>query len=248
MITWRLLMEYDGTRYRGWQEQKQVRTVAGEVRRAAERFLQSEVEIQGAGRTDAGVHAIGQVARMRSHYDCKIGEFCRGVNQFLPEDIHLLRAQKVAGKFDARRDAEERYYLYQISQRRTAFAKRYVWWVKDELDIEKMMLAAAAIVGRHDFAAFCEAGEEEKSTQVEVERTEIGLDGSLILFRIGASHFLWKMVRRLVGMLVEVGRGKTSVAEFGSLLRLRGRDILERRARVAEKTAPPSGLGDEPPK
>ncbi|MDQ2745762.1 MAG: tRNA pseudouridine(38-40) synthase TruA, partial [Acidobacteriota bacterium] len=151
--------------------------------------------------------------------------------------------------FDARRDAVQRFYLYQISTRRTAFAKNFVWWIKDDLKIAQMKEAAELIVGKHDFYSFCELDETKKqSTIVKVERADIFTDGDLICFRIGASHFLWKMVRRIVGVLAEVGRGNASITDFNRLLKFQTKA-------AAQYTAPPSGLflerilykGDAPP-
>ena len=238
MFSYKLVIEYEGTRYYGWQEQKNARTVAGELRRAAEEFLAKPVEILGAGRTDAGVHALGQVARLRAEKRVKPLELQRALNDRLPADISILRAVEAHPDFDPRRDAIRRYYLYQISLRRTAFAKRFVWWVKDRLNVDSMNEACALVSGRHDFARFCDKRAEERSTVVVVERAELALDGDLLLFRIGASHFLWKMVRRIAGALVEVGRRNLSVEDFRSLLDSKS----SKQFQIAAHTAPPSGL------
>src|SRR5215216_3048583 len=175
MPTWRLIIEYDGTRYSGWQEQKSSRTVAGELRVAAERFLPRPVEIMGAGRTDAGVHALAQVASLKSGRRMKPLELLHALNDGLPPDINVLRVDEAHPRFDPRRDAMARFYIYQISTRRSAFAKRYVWWVKDRLDLNSMRQASQVIRGRHDFAHFCEKRDEERSTTVVVERSEIAI-------------------------------------------------------------------------
>jgi tRNA pseudouridine38-40 synthase len=240
--TWRLILEYEGTRYHGWQEQRNSRTVAGELRAAAEKALGHPVDVAGAGRTDSGVHALGQVARVRSRKRFRPAELMHVLNDNLPADINILSASETQSSFDPRRDATMRYYVYQISTRRSAFAKRFVWWVRDGLDLEPMAGAAESLKGRHDFRNFCEPGAGEGSTVVNVERAELGASGDLILFRIGAPRFLWKMVRRIVGSLVEVGRGAISVEQFGSLL-LAGRGAnLPKGFSVAAQTAPPSGL------
>src|SRR5262249_13109473 len=141
-------------------------------------------------------------------------EIIRALNQRLPADINILRVEEARSKFDPRRDALMRCYLYQISVRRSAFAKRFVWWVRDRLDLDLMSEACRRLSGRHDFAAFCDKRAEDRSTIVVVNSAELGASGDLILFRIAASHFLWKMVRRIVGAMVEVGRGALSVKEF----------------------------------
>jgi tRNA pseudouridine38-40 synthase len=254
-MNWKLTIEYDGTRYYGWQEQKGARTVAGEVRRAAEVFLNQPADLIGAGRTDAGVHALAQVARLRAARRIKPVALHHGLNDHLPPDINIVRVEEAGGQFDPRRDAKARYYLYQISTRRTAFAKKAVWWVKDRLDVEAMQNACALLVGRHDFVRFCDKRAGDQSTIVVVERAELGRDGDLILFRIGASHFLWKMVRRITGALVEVGRGHLPIREFQSLFEDSGKTRTASTFDAAARTAPPSGLflervvydGDERP-
>ena len=242
MFSYKLVIEYEGTRYYGWQEQKNARTVAGEIRKAAEDYLNKPVEIFGAGRTDAGVHALAQVARLKTPQRMKPVELQRALNDRLPADISVLKTFEAHPDFDPRRDAVARYYLYQISLRRTAFAKRFVWWVKDRLNFDAMNEACSLISGRHDFAQFCDKRPEERSTVVAVERAELACDGDLLLFRIGASHFLWKMVRRIVGSLVEVGRKNLSVEEFRSLLYPRTTGKRSTPFQVAPHTAPPSGL------
>jgi tRNA pseudouridine38-40 synthase len=243
MLTYRFDVEYEGTRYRGWQEQTNARTVAGELRRAAAEALGAEVELGGAGRTDAGVHALAQVAHLRCRSrrgePLAPGALRAAVNDRLPPDINLLSVATASPRFHARHDALMRSYLYQIARRRTAFAKRTVWWVRAPLDVERMRRAAAAIPGRHDFASFCEKPERQESTLVVVEAAEVAEAGELVLVRLVASHFLWKMVRRLVGTLVQVGAG----AEPEELIaaRLAGEPAAAR-FEAARFTAPPSGL------
>lgn len=238
MPTYRLTLEYDGSRYRGWQEQKNAVTVQGELRKAIEAYLGAAVELGGSGRTDAGVHALAQVAHLRVAKELRAEALCRETNDRLPADIHLLAASRAPERFHARHTAVSRSYLYQISRRRTAFAKRFVWWVKRDLDSDAIGLAARALVGRHDFAAFCEKPEEQTSTLVEMERAEVAPAGDLILIRVVASHFLWKMVRRLVGALAAAGAGDLHPADIARLLH--GETVAG--FTPAEATAPPSGL------
>jgi tRNA pseudouridine38-40 synthase len=242
MPNWKLTIEYEGTRYSGWQEQKNARTVAGELRLAAENFLSRPVELMGAGRTDAGVHALAQVASLKADRRVKPLDLLRGLNDGLPPDINVLRVDEAHPQFDPRRDAVSRYYLYQISMRRTAFAKRYVWWVKDRLQVDLMRDACRLLVGRHDFAPFRQERDDDRSTVVVIDKAEMEIDGELLLFRVGASHFLWKMVRRIVGTLVDVGRASLSVEEFKRLVEGSSSKSLDDAYRVAARTAPPSGL------
>lgn len=242
MFTWKLTLEYEGTRYSGWQEQKHARTIAGEVKQAAEAILSKPIDLAGAGRTDAGVHALGQVARLRTASRAKSIEVHRALNDRLPPDINVLKVEQAQSRFDPRRDALARYYIYQISTRRTAFAKRFVWWVKDSLEFELMIEACEMLKGRHDFSSFCDKRSEDRSTIVVVNHIEIVKEGDLILLRIGASHFLWKMVRRIVGALVEVGRGSLEVSEFKNLLDADSATKQRGPFHPASHTAPPSGL------
>ena len=245
MRVWRLEVEYEGTRYGGWQRQPHARTVQGELSKAAEEFFGADVEVGGSGRTDAGVHALRQVAHLKLKGKPKVKEsearqpsarqIQAGINKLLPHDINVLRVAPAAPDFHARHDAIARYYLYQISTRRTAFAKPFVWWVRDRLDVAAMSRACALFEGTHDFRSFCEQSESQRSTLVRVERSEVFARGGLILFRVGASRFLWKMVRRLVGALVEVGRGNLSIEDLGALLERYSNE-------PAAWTAPPSGL------
>jgi len=252
VTTLKLTVEYEGTRYRGWQEQKNARTVAGELRRALEAALATPVELGGAGRTDAGVHALAQVAHVKWRGKARLGGFEDRLAEALPPDIHVLAAEPAPERFHARHGAVSRSYLYQISRRRTALAKRFVWWVRRPLDVAAMAEGATRFVGRHDFAAFCDRPAEQTSTIVVVESAEVVVEGDLVLFRVAASHFLWKMVRRLVGALVELGSGALAPAELAALLAGGGRAAPHR---AAEWTAPPSGLflervaypGDPPP-
>jgi tRNA pseudouridine38-40 synthase len=240
MPTYRLTLEYEGTRYHGWQEQKNARSVAGELRRAVEEAGGAIRELGGSGRTDAGVHALAQVAHLRLAGTVDPEPFRRAVNDALPPDIHVLALAPAPDRFHSRHDAVLRSYLYQVSRRRTALAKRWVWWVKRPLDAGKMGEAAALVVGRHDFRLFCERPAEQPSTLVVVEGAEVAPAGALILVRLSASHFLWKMVRRVVGTLVKVGAGELDLPAFEALLQAQA--PKSGKGLPAEWTAPPSGL------
>lgn len=243
MQTFKLTLEYDGSRFSGWQEQINARTIQGELKQAASDLLRCDVELQGAGRTDAGVHALGQVAHLklrgkptRLRPALILGE----LNERLPSSIAILELIETEPRFHARHDARSRAYLYQISTRKAALAKRYVWWVKEALDVAVMQKAAALLAGRHDFAAFraIDPSKPDDSTIVVVDSAEVAIDQHLIVFRIEASHFLWKMVRRLAGILVKIGKGEVSVEEFRDLLGNRPNRKLD----IAAWTAPASGL------
>jgi tRNA pseudouridine38-40 synthase len=236
--TYRLDLEYDGTRYRGWQEQQNARSIAGELKRAIGDAGGAVIELGGAGRTDAGVHALHQVAHLRLKEAADPRRFRLALNDALPHDIHVLAMRQVSDRFHARHDAVLRSYVYQISRRRTALAKKHVWWIKRALDVAAMERAAACIPGMHDFVQFCERPQDQPSTKVLIDGAEITTDGALILVRIVASHFLWKMVRRVVGALVKVGAGEITQRDFESLVRGAAGPALA----TAAWTAPPSGL------
>ncbi len=148
MRTWKLTLEYDGTKYRGWQEQKNARTIQGELRKCAEQYFNCAVELQGAGRTDAGVHAIAQVAHLRAEAKGRRdpAEIQRVLNDWLPSDIVVTRAAETSNRFHARHDAISRSYVYQISTRKSAFSKKYVWWIKEEPDLDRMKSFPAAMI------------------------------------------------------------------------------------------------------
>jgi tRNA pseudouridine38-40 synthase len=238
MPSYRLDCEYEGTRYHGWQEQQNARSVSGELKRAIADAGGDIVELGGAGRTDAGVHAIHQVAHLRLRTAVESRRFRLAINDALPHDVHVLAMRQAPDRFHARHDAVLRSYVYQISCRRTALAKRNVWWIKRSLDALRIERAAACLPGMNDFASFCERPQDQPSTRVLVERAEVASDGALILVRLAASHFLWKMVRRVVGALVRVGAGELAERDFEALVRGGGTRGLP----IAEWTAPPSGL------
>ncbi|MSO45407.1 MAG: tRNA pseudouridine(38-40) synthase TruA [Acidobacteria bacterium] len=242
MPRFKLTIEYAGTRYSGWQIQKNARTVQGEIDRATREVTgRQDFELYGSGRTDAGVHALAQVAHLDVSTSLPPESLRRHINDKLPADINILTALVVPHRFHARHHAVGRRYLYQIATRRTALAKPYVWWVKDPLDVTRIRDAATALVGMRDFSAFSERdtgdgeGQGERSTLVLLERVEIAEAGDLVLVAIEGSHFLWKMVRRIVGVLVEIGRGGLEPSAMG--------ELLEGPSEVpARSTAPASGL------
>ena len=236
MARFKLYIEYEGTRFSGWQVQKNARTVQGEINAAVGKvFGTHQYEFYGSGRTDAGVHALRQIA----HLDVKTmlaPEIIRiKLNDELPADINIIEVEKASADFHARHDAQARSYIYQISRRRTAFGKKLVWWIRDPLDIAKMRQAAELFVGLKDFQSFTADDPEEKSTKVFINAIDIQQTGDLILIRIVGSHFIWKMVRQIVGVLAEVGRGKGTLNDIKKFLHTQS-------DAPAKFTAPPSGL------
>lgn len=247
MPRFKLTIEYAGTRYSGWQKQKNARTIQGEIERAVGELTRDQTfEFYGSGRTDAGVHALRQVAHLDIRKPMPAESIRRGINDSLPADIHILAVDTVPHRFHARHSAVARSYLYQVARRRSAFAKPFVWWVREPLDVARMREAAARFTGMHDFQAFSDDDPEEKSTEVLVDEVTIVEDGDLILIRVAGSHFIWKMVRRMVGVLAEIGKGSMPVDGVASLLGGNQR-VSPPTTRVggstpAELTAPASGL------
>ena len=239
MPRFKLTIEYAGTRYSGWQKQTNARTVQGVLERAiADGLGDVLVESQGSGRTDAGVHALGQVAHVDLVRAPAPELLRRRINDALPADVHVLDAVPVSRTFHARHSAVRRSYVYQISRRRSAFAKPYVWWVKDPIDLAEMQALATAFVGRHDFAAFSDDDPGEKSTLVVLDEVTVAAAGPLLLVRVAGSHFLWKMVRRMVGVLAACGTGALRPPDAVSWL-----EDPEAAAGVpARLTAPAAGL------
>ena len=251
MKTWKLTLEYDGTKYSGWQEQPNARTVQGQLRKAAVDFFGTAVDIQGAGRTDAGVHARAQVAHLRLRPKpgvkprfAPVDTILRAFNERLPADVCIIDVAEVENDFHARHDAVSRTYLYQISTRRTAFFKKYVWWVREPLDTAAMAQAAGMLIGRHDFTAFraADPSKPDESPIVVVENATIEVEGDLILFRITASHYLWRMVRRVVGVLAKIGKREITIGDFERLLAGQVDPSVDPSMDVAAWTAPASGL------
>ncbi len=242
MPRFKLTLEYAGGRYSGWQIQKNARTVQGEIDRAVRTITRrDDFELYGSGRTDAGVHALAQVAHLDVSTSLPPATLVARLNEELPADINLLSAIVVPHRFHARHDAVARRYLYQIARRSTALAKPFVWWVREALDVGRMRQAAASLQGFRDFESFAaeeapaQRGDARKSTLVLVERLEIIESGDLLLVSIEGSHFLWKMVRRIVGVLVAVGRGELEANAIEALLTTRSE-------LPAKLTAPASGL------
>ena len=236
MSRFKLTIEYDGTRYSGWQMQKGAKSVQGELIDASRGLFEGRpVDVFGAGRTDSGVHATGQVAHLEADTDLLPLRIKYGLNDRLPADISVLNVEEAAKNFNARYDAVARSYVYHISRRRTAFGKKYVWWIKDQLSAEKMNDAAVLLTGLKDFRNFTDPEQEQGSTKTEIMHASVKSYGDIILIHFIGSHFLWKQVRRMTGVLVEVGRGKMTEKDVSSFFR----GVTDIPAKL---TAPPSGL------
>jgi tRNA pseudouridine38-40 synthase len=235
MPTYRLDLEYDGTKFSGWQVQASGRTVQGVLLDTLREIVgQRDLDLQGAGRTDAGVHALGQVASLRIRRALEPRRLQAELDRALPADLAVLGVRAAHPRFHARHDAVARVYRYQITGRRSAFGKRTTWWVPESLDARRMAAAARAFEGRHDFRGFARRAGEAESTLGEVAACRIATLGEFTLIRVVGSHFLWNQVRRMVGALVTVGRGAARPDDVAGW--------LAGRAAPPAETAPAAGL------
>ncbi|MGD9064563.1 MAG: tRNA pseudouridine(38-40) synthase TruA [Desulfobacterales bacterium] len=234
----KIIIEYDGTRYHGWQRQKNDITIQGEIEKALGIMTAKHIVVNGSGRTDAGVHARGQAANFRCKTDLSPGVFQKGLNNLLPEDIVIRDCRQVEDTFHARYDVKSKIYHYKIYNHPVpaAINRSYVWSIRKQLNIIAMRSAVSYIIGSQDFKAFEGAGSPRAQTTRHVMAADlIESDARLLTFRIEADGFLRFMVRNIVGTLVDVGLGKTSPVEI--------QQILESRDRTkAGATAPPHGL------
>ena len=236
MYKYKLTLEYDGTGYRGWQAQKNARSIQVTLLEAAEKLFGAKVDLQGAGRTDAGVHALAQVAHIAAGRKMRPRNLLEGLNDLLPANINIRKIEEVPQDFHARHHAKSRSYLYIISRRRTAFGKRYVWWVKDKLDLNGIETVMKLFPGFHDFSSFADKRRDKhESSTVNLQSAELQAFDDLVVFRIVGSHFLWKMVRRMVGITVEAGKGNLSPSDVKQML-------VSPSELPAKLTAPSSGL------
>jgi tRNA pseudouridine38-40 synthase len=233
----KLILEYDGTNYHGWQTQPNGQTIQAVLENALAVFFGEPIRITGSGRTDAGVHALGQVANFHTDKPFDRHRLLRGLNALTPRDITITNAEAVADSFDARRDARARIYQYHILNRSTPspFHLNRAWHLHAPLEIDAMRAAITCLVGEHDFSSFRAAGCEADHPVRRVYESFIEMRGDLLVCRIEATAFLRHMVRNIVGTLVEVGQGIRTPEAFAALLAARDRT----RAGI---TAPAHGL------
>jgi tRNA pseudouridine38-40 synthase len=234
----RLLLEYDGTRYHGWQRQADAATIQQTLEEALARLTGEQVTLIGSGRTDAGVHARGQVANLRTTSAIPLKAFRDGLNSMLPSDIAVLAAVEAPPEFHARKSAQAKTYEYRILNRpiRSPLHHHYAWWIAPPLDLAAMARASAVLPGEHDFSAFRASGSDNHNPVRRVLAAGwCDSEGGWLNFRITATGFLRGMVRSLVGTLVEAGRGKMPATALADLLASGARHL-------AGPTAPPQGL------
>ena len=216
----RLDICYDGTRYRGWQRLPgREDTIQGKLETVLSRILEEPIEITGSGRTDAGVHARGQVANFHCESAMPAGEILASLRRYLPEDIGIYSCRDVSPRFHARLNAKEKTYLYRIwnSEAPCVFDRRYVAVMPEKLNLEAMEEAAKLLCGEHDFSAFCGNPKMKKSTVRFLHRIELRRQGEELQLRFTGNGFLYNMVRILVGTLIEIGRGERTPQSIPSL-------------------------------
>jgi tRNA pseudouridine38-40 synthase len=214
----KMLLEYDGTGFVGWQVQAQGRSVQGELERTLKQLLQENVNVVGSGRTDAGVHARGQVANFRTTREWTVTEIHRALSATIPEDIVVRAAEEVPLDFHSRYSAIERRYQYFISTAKRAVKRQYCWHVPYTLDFAAMNQASELVQGQHDFEAFSKADSGTSSFVCTVNSAGWRNEGSYLIFQIRADHYVRGMVRALVGTMVDVGRGYRTVDQFNAIL------------------------------
>lgn len=236
----KLILEYDGSRYDGWQKQGNTdNTIQGKIEAILYKWSGEEIEIHGSGRTDAGVHARGQVANF--HIDGKICPDAKDamnyLNRYLPEDIRVLSAEAMPERFHSRLLATRKTYSYAVetAERKSVFERRYVWGLGEVLDVEAMKQAAEYFLGEHDFKSFCSNKKMKKSTVRRIDSIVIEKQGTKVVLSYTGNGFLYNMVRILTGTLVEVGLGKRKPEEMEKVLLFMNRE-------AAGMTAPPEGL------
>ncbi len=241
MPTFKLIIAYDGTKFSGWQFQPARRTVQGAVQTAWEQITGEAVQVSATSRTDAGVHALGQVVGVDSNTHLTADQLYRAINSKLPEDVILVAIEEVAAGFHATRDAKGKRYRYRIHNERTRplFDRNFVWYVPQPLDVEAMHRAGQALVGTHDFLSFQSAGSERENTVRTITALEVrrGTNEHVAMVEIyvEGDGFLYNMVRIIAGSLVDVGAGRREEAWLATVLAARDR-------RAAGRTAPPEGL------
>ncbi len=231
----KLILEYDGTDYHGWQVQPELRTIQGAVEESLGRLLQEKVAVVSAGRTDAGVHAFGHAANFRTSSELPLVRIEKGLNGFLPNNIVVREVEEVPLSFHARFDARSRRYRYRIARRRRAIERRMLWVVHEHLDVARMQEASGGLIGAHDFTSFCAANTESETRICEVIECRWTQEDEEIRLEIEANRFLHNMVRVIVGTMVDVGRGKLAPEEVACILQAKDR-------RKAGRTAPARGL------
>jgi tRNA pseudouridine38-40 synthase len=237
LVNVKLILEYDGSNYHGWQVQANCISIQAVLEKAVSTFLGAPTHVTGSGRTDAGVHALGQVANFFTAKDYQPYRILRGLNALTPRDITVKTVEIVDDGFDARRDGRSRLYEYLIFNRPTPspFHRNRAWHIHEPLDVDAMAKAIDCLVGEHDFSSFRAANCDAPHPIRTIYQSRLEKRGDLLVFTIEGTAFLRHMVRNIVGTLADVGRGIRTPQSFAKLLDVRDRT-------QAGYTAPPDGL------
>ncbi len=231
----KITIEYDGTDFNGWQYQPHHRSVQGELQRAVKQITSEEVTVEGAGRTDTGVHARGQVGNFKLEKTIELSDLMKGLNAVLPDDVRIWNIEEADMNFHARFSAKERRYRYFLVHQPLAIGRQYHWFYPHKLDFEQMQKSCAIFVGQKNFRSFCLSQAEVNHYICDVRKAVWYEKDHVKIFEIHANRFLHNMVRTLVGTMVNLGRGK--ITQDGVM------EILEKEdRRAAGFAAPPQGL------
>lgn len=223
----RIKVTYEGTRYQGWQKQETSdNTIQGKLERLLSRMCEEEIAVQGSGRTDAGVHALGQIVNFHTSATMSLQDMLQYMNQYLPEDIAVVEIEEVSERFHSRLNAKGKRYSYRVwnSSIPNVFWRRYAHTVEDKLDLEAMKSATSYLLGEHDFKSFTSTKKGKKSTVRRIDNIEIVKEGDMITFTFTGNGFLYHMIRILVGTLLEVGRGVRTADSIPAVLESKNRE------------------------
>lgn len=241
MRNYKLTLQYDGTKYNGWQRQgNTANTIQGKLNEIIGKYLKEEIDIAGSGRTDAGVHAYGQVANFKTRQRLDTEKFLYDMNRYLPHDIRIIAVEEADDRFHARLSAVSKTYEYVIDNGKVSnvFGRKYAWRVEEKLNVEEMRKAAKFLIGTHDYTSFCGNKKFKKSavrTVTDIVIEELGEEKEMIRISYTGNGFLQNMVRIMTGTLLEVGLGKRSADSM--------REVIEAKSReAAGMMAPPEGL------
>lgn len=231
----KIIIEYDGTNFNGWQFQPHHRSVQGELQRAVKQISSEEITVEGAGRTDSGVHARGQVGNFKIEKDIDLPELMKGLNAVLPDDVRVKSINEVDMNFHSRFSAKERRYKYYMVQYPISVGRQYCWYYPHELDFDIMKSACSLLIGQKSFRSFCLTRAEVNHYICDIQKAEWREESGVKTFEIHANRFLHNMVRTIVGTFVNLGRGRIT---YNDLV-----DILEKEdRRAAGFSAPAEGL------
>lgn len=218
MARYKLTIEYDGTNFSGWQIQPNAITVEQKLEEAFSTVLQQKIDLVGQGRTDSGVHAMGQVAHVDLPDEADVQKVIYGVNNLTGTEIQVVEAENVPPDFHARFDAVAREYEYTVLTRPQPLMNRYSWALQQPVNSELLHQCARLILGTHDFAGFSKYNEDNRTTFCEILYSRFEIEGEMIRYQIGANRFLRNMVRRLIGTMVRTAQGKMTMDKFEELL------------------------------